>query len=741
MGFDKLINFISKNLNFDSIEELDIDKEVKKIITNNIMFDISFIIYQILVELEEEINNIIKIILSLPFNFNTSIVQEKIINILNNDHWVDHKFTFDGNNEIEIIDYFKLQLSKTNVINNIVSKKILNLIVYNINKIHCVELIQYINIIFDGIPSYSKILEQRRRRLKNYIESTEKKKKYDETFKNYENTIQSFEDINYDYFKWLKNRFVIDKSFGPISPIITYLEEYLYINLSNKFPNIKIYVNQGKFNGEADYKIFKSIYEKEYEGDICIHTIDSDLVHQIIVQQNYFNLIKKDIKLIVIKYNYKNNHIQCFEAIKIIKNIEKIYIDLYGTFNNKIIFDICLLFYFFGNDHLPSSYEIGPEINLDYYLKIHKKVFNNKETIIDLKNNEILFSFKNFGLYLQEFQKNIEISKTKIMLTRFFKINYNLIQIMTEKLELNFDQIIQLVKKILFDNGKTYKNIDLDTDKNIDLDTDKNIDLDTDKNIDLDTDDIRYKLINKYDNIKIDFKINLNNEEFKDFEKKILEILDKSDCEYPYCGLPLFIKSKYLCEDNYQNIYDIFTENITETLQKNNKYIFDYISIDNIIENYKNNDNEDDLCYFYLKKIYSLIKTLFGNMKNYNCNNYTFYKYYKTPKISSLINYINTQSINFDKELIIESVSSDKYLNSIIHHILITPFIKHIYWKINIFEITDFVNNLDIDNLWYNNQNNFDFKNFDINLFLKLCDFNKKYTLLNNDVYLIEYLQ
>jgi hypothetical protein len=723
MGFDKLLNFINKNLNFDSMEELNIETEVKKIISNNIMFDISFLIYQSLIELEEEINNIIKIILSLPFNFSNNIVQEKILEIISEDHWKECKIIFDGDDELEIIKNFKIILNKNNILNTIVSRKIFNNITNNINKIHCVEIIQYINIIFDGIPSFSKVLEQRRRRLRNYIESIERKKKYDEKFKDLENTIEEFNGINYDYFKWLKNRFTIDKSFGPISPIIKFLEEYLYKHLLDKYPNIKIYINQGIYNGEADYKIFKSIYEKNYEGDICIHTIDSDLVHQIIVQQNYFNIINKDIKLSVVRYNYKNNHIQYIEASKIIKNIDKVYFEISNKNNNKhIIYDICLLFLFFGNDHLPSSYEIGPEMSIEYFLKIHLKIFNNERTIIRVENNDVIFSYDDFCLYLKEINKNNELNKTKILLSRFFKINYNLLNYFTEKQELTLNQLVELSKKILFDSGKTSKL--------------------------LDEDDIRIKLMNKYEKVDLSFEIKINNNEFKQNCEKLLLILDKTLDEDDYCGLPLYNKIKFLLSnDNYQNLYNLFIDDITEEFQKKNKLIFDYITINDVI----NKENEiidinleDDMSYSYLKKIYQLVKTLFGNMKNYNCNNYTYYKYYETPKLSSLINFIEkNKNLNLDIDLQNENVTSEKYLNSINHHIIITPYIKLMLWKITIPDIVNMINNINIENLWYNYEDNFVFKNFNINTFLKLWEFNtknlKKYNLLNNEIYLIEY--
>ena len=54
-------------------------------------------------------------------------------------------------------------------------------------------------------------------------------------------------------------------------------------------------------------------------------------------------------------------------------------------------------------------------------------------------------------------------------------------------------------------------------------------------------------------------------------------------------------------------------------------------------------------------------------MKNYNCNNFTYYKYYETPTLSSLINYIDNNIIDFDEELETENMTNETYLNSINH--------------------------------------------------------------------------
>ena len=122
-------------------------------------------------------------------------------------------------------------------------------------------------IFFDGIPSYSKILEQKRRRTKNFLESKIRKKYFLKIFNNFKNDIYTENGLSYNYFNWLNNKISIDKSFGPSSKIILDLERFLKnINKNDKIIKLSYNLNicSGKIMGESDFKIFKYIKKRRF---------------------------------------------------------------------------------------------------------------------------------------------------------------------------------------------------------------------------------------------------------------------------------------------------------------------------------------------------------------------------------------------------------------------------------------------------------------------------------------------
>ena len=122
--------------------------------------------------------------------------------------------------------------------------------------------------------------------------------------------------------------------------------------------------------------------------------------------------------------------------------------------------------------------------------------------------------------------------------------------------------------------------------------------------------------------------------------------------------------------------------------------------------------------------MYHLTITQFGNMKDFHSDNLTFYSHYYIPSISNILLFLSTipEEINQTKKWLLEikeeNIKSNDYLNSINHHILITPFIS--YYNL-IPDIKKIINEFDsMDNLWIDDINNFNYRNIDIKNFFKL---------------------
>jgi len=315
MGFDRLLNFIIKNFNYNY--NFIIDDIKRNFLGNHILFDLNFIIYNQMFILEEQLNNIVKIVLNLPFSYTSdNKTEEKLQEIFDLPWWKNHceniEFIFDGDGEDEILSklFNFISTKQSNGLSKL-ELMIIDCVINNIENIiedfHIKKNIQSIGFFIDGIPSYSKIIEQRRRRTKNYYESSLRKQKFDTYFGKIKNIYMNEDGIKYNYFRWIEKRFGIDKSFSPISQIIKTLEQKISLYFTKKFPNIKIYVNSGSINGESDLKIFQYIQNNKLCGDIAIHTTDSDLIHLMLVQQTFFFLKREDINISIIKHTSLDN--------------------------------------------------------------------------------------------------------------------------------------------------------------------------------------------------------------------------------------------------------------------------------------------------------------------------------------------------------------------------------------------------------------------------------------------------
>jgi hypothetical protein len=694
MGFDRLSNFIIKNLNYNY--GFVIDELKRKVLGNHILFDLNFIIYNQMFNLEEEINSIIKIVLNLPFSYSkNNKTQEKLQEIFDLPWWKKHceniEFIFDGDNEDEIINKL-INFINTKQDNNLskidlmLIEKILIITDNTIEKYNIIKNIQTIGFFIDGIPSFSKILEQRRRRTKNYFESISRKKKFNEYFGEIKNNYMEEDGIKYNYFRWIEKRFSLDKSLSPIAPLVKKLESELLKYYSYKYKSVKIFINPGEINGESDIKIFQFIHKEKLQGDVLIHTTDSDLIHLMLVQQTFFNLKRVDINISILRHNSKDeDYIQYFDGPAMLNSLIKYYneISRNESVDYRIIYDFCLLLLFFGNDHLPASFEIGPEIGLETIFKLHSKI---KQPIISLVNDKIDFNMVSFKQLLEEFQKNIKSYFTKILINRHFKLLPNITSFLVDndKLHLDYYDILNLLKHILMYSGKKIE----------------------DK---LDENDIRFKLIQEnkdfnFDNYIDKIMVGKNEQirtQFISFIPQILDCLDFS--VYDTFGLVSYSKPFLKTKDNYQDLYNILSENTVTELYSKNKVLYeplkeDYLNLQNSTYNY-------DMCYSYVKKIYHLATSFFGNLSEYHTNNITAYSYDLIPKIEFLIKYLNENN-NLEKimkDIMNDNLNEKEYFNSINHHIFITAYLS--LDDIKDSNLKNTTKQLNVNNLWIGQKN------------------------------------
>ncbi len=692
MGFDRLSNFIIKNLNYN--HGFIIDEIKRKILSNHVFFDLNFIIYNQMFELEDEINDIIKIILNLPFSYSeNNKTEEKLQEILELPWWKSYceniEYLFDGNKENEIIEKFINFITTKNSDNlNKIDYMVISKVIHNIENYietyHNTHSLDSIGFFIDGIPSFSKILEQRRRRVKNYYESSARKQKFETYFGNVNNLYMNEDGIKYNYFKWVTNRFSFDKSFSSVSPFIRKFETELLEYFIKKYKDIDIILDSALNNGESDIKIFQHIQKSKLSGDIIIHTTDSDLIHSIMVQQVYYLINRNDINISVIRHNKDNDFVQVYNATLMINCLLK----SYGNIINKevsdyrIVYDFALILLFFGNDHLPSSFEIGPEIGIDLMFKLYSKVNTSGQTIINLVKDEITIDFNRLKELLKHYQLN---NFTKIFLTRNFKLTPNITYFLTErnKMNLDFNQILELFTILLINDGLKIKDL-------------------------LDKDDIRYKLINKHPEIS---ELQLNNfldkysesikEEFNNIRENILDNIDFQSEDF--CGIQNYIRPFSRTDDNYQDLYNILTENTMNEINNKNTLLSEPSKTDYL--KFMKQDYDFNMTHNYLKKLYHLVSSQFGSLKNFHTNNITAYSFNVVPKIEHLIKYID-ESFNLNKwieEIKNDNIDDDNYFNCVNHHIYITPYLKLDDIKDDNIKMTAKV--LNINNLWIDNKN------------------------------------
>jgi hypothetical protein len=624
MGYDKLIHFLSKNLSNKVFDEI-LQSDNPTNITQHICIDINFIIYNCIYNIENDINEMLKLINAIQFT-DINLVKKQILLIINKEYWkknIDFKNILCGDT---------ITIIKNNLF-NIINKKI-NIILYNhilleiVNNIKTIynhNFIKSINIFFDGIPSYAKIIEQRKRRVNNYIESQKRNKLYKKHFDNIKSYILQDDKIVYDYINWANNMFSFDKAIGPQSILFIGLKQYIIKYIRLYFNKITIYIDDGSNYGEADYKIIK--YIQNLNGNITIFSCDTDFIFYILLFQlkydngNVYNFLK-----------INNNTYKLYNGSNILDLLKIKYekINNINDINILVMNDLLFVIMLFGNDFIPYNYEINTDININIIFRILYQLHKSNKYIINL-NSKNKLNYNNYKFLLQQLLKSNTFSI--IYINKNYKVPYTFTNIILEKLKYNInDMIDKIIKPYLIHNY----------------------------NKKCDEDDIRTILYHKKYNYNPIDKLKISNDDKNKLNITMLNMFDYSNInDY---GLIRLERKIDITNNPLNNVYNNICNNSKVTncfFTKLDKAHDEYINI-------TNNSNVEE----YLNLLNYYVDIYFNDINIHNYRNIIHYKYKYPPNFTSIINYIEN---NYIKKPVYELLPN--YFDELSHQLFITPYL------------------------------------------------------------------
>ena len=301
----------------------------------------------------------------LDFNSIIHVVSAKYISELNIKNSLNNNEKYDENNII-------LQVKKylDNLLENVECK-----LVY---------------IALDGVPTFSKILEQKKRRfVANLIDELVKDK-----------------TVHFHFNK------------GSISPGTKFtkkISEFLH----NENFKTKTIISDAGINGEGEFKIIDYIYKNKIK-DYVIYSPDADLIILTMITwtvdtDSKIKILRHDQQTGILNVIYINSLINYM--ISYYKERVKNKID-----HDKYIKDLCFIFTVFGNDFVPRIDEIN--ISMDLYLLLDAYIINYVDNgyILNKDNRIIPKTFYNLIKFLNKYSKILE--KRTSLQYKFHNFNY-----------------------------------------------------------------------------------------------------------------------------------------------------------------------------------------------------------------------------------------------------------------------------------------------------------------------------
>ena len=401
MGIERFIRtinnnkLISQNITVDDINN------------NFIYLDFNALIHNTIEEIESELNYILyEIIIQKEFDASSNLIINKYYNILN----------LTETNNLDL-NYFKTEIvAKTD--------KILLEIVKTKIKLFITDKTEYLYIAFDGIPTMTKIVEQRKRRYISYILNKIKSHLFDKHK-------DTFDDNRIMY----KNNYVTIDRTEFIKNIYSNIDQVkLIFNVKN------INISSNKIHGEGEKKIFTDILTRKQSGEYLIFSPDADVIVLSLLALN-----KLDNSSIRVCRNYQIDNKDIININILRNNIIKYVGDKinYETTNTKTILnDICFLITFMGNDFLPAIYSFKNKSSLSVLIDIYCDYLNKDKYLTYNKNNKTLLNYNNFCNLLGLLSK----LEYKLIIEKYASITYKNFGYINFIMDLNTDNILFLDK-------------------------------------------------------------------------------------------------------------------------------------------------------------------------------------------------------------------------------------------------------------------------------------------------------
>lgn len=382
MGIEKFFNTLKSSYKSKLITEYNFNNKKS---TDILFFDFNSIIHKISSQVISDLNYLYKILL-----ISSNYPSHKLIKFFTN-KYNDYKSTFHLS-----IDFIHTPSGILQLINDIQSLDPNIIIIYKIiksieNYISNYNDLQFVYLSLDGVPTISKIMEQRHRRYIGEIINHQISKKIN----NYKFPDKLSEEYPYNYIKYNHKKFHFLKL--NISPGTTFMKQLVKSIKSHTFP-VNIQINDDTISGEGEYKIIH--YIRTYSNlfinkKITIYSPDSDMILLCSILPN---------EIEIIRYDQQQNQ-DYMLSTEIFKLLISEYITGENKINQNVIDDIIFIFTIFGDDFLPKLEAIQVNNQYEKILDIYKKILNKDNYIIYHDDNSKKINLKQLQIFFNELQK------------------------------------------------------------------------------------------------------------------------------------------------------------------------------------------------------------------------------------------------------------------------------------------------------------------------------------------------